>query len=105
LLILPGHFLLHSPRFRPRRRILDGDGILDRLGVDAWKALHQAQVLSRRLEAELGREVRDVDDQRVALPAPPRVAESLADGGRKMWGSTHRGDALPSLPLTRVVED
>src|SRR5439155_16008564 len=38
-------------------------------------------------------EIRDVDDQRVAVPATPGVAHVLANGGRQMRPAVHGNDA------------
>ena len=105
LLVLPAHFLLHGPRFRPRRRILDRHGVLERLRVHARPAFDQVQVLARALEVDLRREVRDVDDQRVAFPVAARVAEPLPDRRREVRALLDRDDALPPLALADVVED
>src|SRR5580765_2681153 len=42
---LPLHVVRHRPRLGPDRRILDCDGVAQRLGVDALPLLHQMQVL------------------------------------------------------------
>src|SRR5438094_6803399 len=62
------------------------------------------QVLARALKIRLRTEVRDVDDEGVALPAPTRIAIPLADAGRQMRAAIHHDVALPALPLTHVVE-
>src|SRR5262245_49363999 len=48
----------HRPRLRPRRRILDGDLVLEDVLRDARIAFGEPQVLVRPHEVALGREVR-----------------------------------------------
>src|SRR5207244_2341371 len=63
------------PRFRPRRRIVDRDGFIDRLLIDAREALDVMHVplLGAADPGLLPRiEVRPVNDQGVALPAAAR---------------------------------
>src|ERR1700730_17347307 len=63
------------------------------------------QVVTGAHEVALRREIGDVDDQRITLPAATRVAEPLTDGWRKMRAPVHGDDALPPLPLANIVED
>src|SRR5438128_1341274 len=102
---LPGQFLFHRPRLRPRRRIVDRDDILQRVGVDTRPAFDQVQVLARSLEVGLRAEIRHVDNERLALPAPPRVSPPEPDVRGEMRLCGQRNDPLPSLSLTRVVEN
>src|SRR5262245_23384584 len=51
-LVLPGQLLLNPPRPRPRRRVLDGDGVFDRVAVDSGPALHEMKVLAGGLKVE-----------------------------------------------------
>src|SRR5437899_819023 len=60
--------LLDGPQSRPRRRVVDGDDILDRVRVETRPPFHEMQVFVSSLKIRFRREIRDVDDQRVALP-------------------------------------
>ena len=71
-------FLLDGPGSRPRRWILDRDGVLDRVRVETCPPFDEMQVFLGSLEVRLGAEIGDVDDQRIALPASSRVAPPLA---------------------------
>nr|AAP58584.1 hypothetical protein [uncultured Acidobacteriota bacterium] len=105
LLVLPHQVLLRRPRPRPGGGILHRDRVLDGAGVGPGESLHEVQLVTRSLIAELGREVRDVHHQRVPLPTATRVAETKPDRRRKMLAAIHRNHPLPSLTLTGVVED
>src|SRR5262249_54466268 len=104
-LVLSGELLLDGPRPRPHRRILDRDGIFERIGAGPHPTLNEVQILTRALKVGLRTEVRHVDDERVAVPVTARVAIPLADVGRQVRASVHDDVALPSLALTHVVED
>src|SRR5258705_4230806 len=97
--------LLDGPRFRPRRGILDGDRVLDRVRVNACPPFDQVQVLLGTLEVGLGAEIGHIDHECPAFPAAARVAPPLADVRRQMRAAGHGDGALPSLPLAGVVED
>src|SRR4030095_11145066 len=73
LFVLLGIFLLDGPRFRPCLRIVHRDGVLERVRTGARPTFGQMQVLARSHEIRLGTEIGDVDDQRLAFPAAPRV--------------------------------
>src|SRR5438552_467513 len=73
-----------GPRSVPRRRILDSEAIEERPRIDAREALDDVQVLARAAELRLVREVGRVDDERIALPMPDRVAHPFADGRRQV---------------------
>src|ERR1051326_1460063 len=60
--------LLDGPWSRPRRRVVQGDHILDGIRVETRPSFHQMQIFVRSLKIEFRREVRDVYDERVALP-------------------------------------
>src|SRR5215468_5421856 len=62
------------------------------------------QVLARALKIRLRAEVRDIDDEGVALPVPTRIAIPLADAGRQMGAPVHDDVPLPPLSLTYIVE-
>src|SRR5262249_43630920 len=101
---LPRVFLLHGPRPRPHRRILDGHGIFERGRARARPPLDQVQVLARALEIGLRAEIGHVDDERIALPVAARVAVPLADRGGQVRAAVHHDVALPALALADVVE-
>src|SRR5215468_3787058 len=63
-----------GPGARERRRILDGELVVDRVDVDAPEALDHMQAGCRTAVSRLRREIRDIDDERVAVPAASRVA-------------------------------
>ena len=54
------------------------------VGPGPRPALDEVQVLARARDIGLRAEVRHVDDQRVALPMPARIAVPLADVGRQV---------------------
>ena len=59
---------LHRPRPREGRRIVDGDAIGEDAGRGAGKPLDETQILSCSPVIGLIREVRGLDDERVAFP-------------------------------------
>src|SRR3989442_15998130 len=63
------------------------------------------QVLAGPLEGRLGGEIGHIDDQRIALPAATRIPPPLPDVRRQMRPVGHGDNALPPLPLTRIVEN
>ena len=103
LAVLSLQILLHGPGAGPRGRILDGDRVLERVGVTTRPALDEMQVLAGILEFEIRLEIGHVDDQGVTLPAAPRIPEGLADLRREMRSVCHWDDAVEALPLTDVV--
>src|SRR5207244_12605931 len=68
LLALLFHLLLGGPRSRPRGRVVNGDDILDRVRVETRPPFHEMQIMVSSLKIGFRREIRDVNDQRVALP-------------------------------------
>jgi len=78
--------ILSAPRFLPRLRIVDGETIEQGVGVHARKPLDDMQLFARALELCLVREVRGIDDERIALPVPNGVAHPFPDGRRYMLG-------------------
>ena len=76
---------LHRPRRRPRLRILDGHLVVDDVVGDAREALRDLQRFAVPLAAAVDadaravREVRRLDDERVAFEAAARVAEPHLD--------------------------
>src|SRR5436190_13133269 len=63
------------------------------------------QVLVGSPEVCLRTEIRDVNDERLPLPAPTRIPEPVADRGRKVRTRVDRDDTLPTLALANVVGD
>src|SRR4029077_11076538 len=102
---LPGEFLLDGPGPGPHGRIFDRDLVGEGHWPRARPSLNEMQVLARPKDIGFRTEVGHVDDQRVALPMAGGVAVPLADVGRQVWAAVHDDVALPSLPLTHVVED
>ncbi len=84
---------LSGPGLRPCCRIADREPVVDRVRGDAGQSLDQAQAVRRPPEVGLAREVRRLDDQRVALPMATRVAVPLPDMVREWWASVQRDDS------------
>src|SRR3981081_4033937 len=105
LVVLQDEFLFGSPRPHPHCRILDRYGIVKGRGPGPRPALAHVQVLARPLKIGLRTEIRHVDHERVALPAPTRVAVPLANTGWQMRAPVHDDIALPPLALPHVVEN
>src|SRR6266545_2913453 len=105
LVALPRELLLRAPRPGPYRRILDRHDIFEAARTSAPPALDQMKVLTRALVVRLRTEVGDVDDERVALPTPARIAIPLAHAGRQMRPPVHDDVALPALTLSDVIKD
>src|SRR4030095_13640518 len=63
LVALQGH--TDRPRLGEGRWVVDGHGVVDRVGADSREALDEAQGLPRPSEVGLVGEVRDLDDERV----------------------------------------
>src|SRR5207244_4621329 len=81
------------PGFRPRRRIVDRDFVVDSVRADACKTFDGGQVLVRSPKVTLGRVIGCVDDQSVALPVTDRVTEPLPDVLPDMRAPIQRDDA------------
>src|SRR5215831_17070571 len=64
------HVERSRPRTRPRLRIVDGHFIAHRIFVDAPVAFREVQRVARAAIRQPAREIRDVDNQRVAVPVP-----------------------------------
>src|SRR5713101_5135575 len=82
---------LRRPRTRPRRRIVGGEAVVDRVGVDAREALDEVQMFARASEFDLLRKVDRVDDERGAFPVSARIAHPPRHGA--MRAAVHRHDA------------
>src|SRR2546426_5253070 len=63
------------------------------------------QVLAGSLEVRLWREIGDVDNQCPPLQMTAGVSPPRAQIGGQMRTAGNRYDALPSLPLARVIEN
>src|SRR5262252_2920121 len=61
-----------APGTRPGGVVGHREGVLETIGADTSEAFDQMQVLVRPAEAALRREVRRVDNERVAVPAATR---------------------------------
>src|SRR2546428_11825681 len=83
----------HCPECGPGRRVLNGQSVLDRAGVDACKTLDQMEVSAGAPEIGLVGEIRRVDDQRIAFPATARVAYPLPQLRREMLAAVDRHNA------------
>ena len=86
----------HGPRPNPRLRIAHRELVVDRRLVDAAKALDQHHLLRRAAErrgARRIREVRRLDDQRVALPPAARVSQPLPHRPRNVRTAVHGDEA------------
>src|SRR5262245_43886462 len=84
LFALPAEFLLYGPGPRPHRGIFDCDGVVEGGRACPCPAFDHMQVLARATIIVLRTEVRNVDHERIALPAAARVAVPLADAGRQV---------------------
>src|SRR6266550_349418 len=104
LVVLQSEFLFGGPWPRPHSRIIDCYGIVKRRGAGPCPAFHHVQILARSLKIGLRGEIRNVDHEGVALPAPTRVAVPLANAGGQMGAAVHDDIALPPLALTHVIE-
>ena len=74
-------------------RVAHRELVAQRVGVDARDPLDQVQVGARPSERGLAQEVRGNDDERVALPAPARVADPLPEPVRQGCASVEGDDA------------
>src|SRR6188472_124240 len=92
----------NRPRLRERRRIVDGDGVVDRIGVDAREALDETQRLARSSEVGLVREVRRLDHKRVAFPVTARISQILPNALADVRAPVHWDD--PRL-VNHLVRD
>ena len=72
------------PRLRPRRRVVDRNLVIDPVRADTREPFNQVQVFGGSQEAALGGKIGGVDDQRLPLPAAPRIAVPLTNARRKM---------------------
>ena len=70
---------LGGPRFRPRRRVVNGELIPDRVFVGARETLDQMHLFTGSLESRLFRAVRAIDDQCVAFPAAALTPDPLVN--------------------------
>src|SRR6185503_11012329 len=88
---------------RVRAGVVDRGAVLDHLRVHAPETLRELQPLAVRrpatVHADAGeiREVRGLDHERVALEAPARATEILANAGVERLAAVERND-------TRVVD-
>src|SRR3989441_7496666 len=79
-----GHGNCRGPRFGKRRRVVEGDLIIDRVRADAREALDHTPFLAGASE-DSDVSVADrlqigcLDDQSITFPTPTRVPQPLAD--------------------------
>ena len=104
--IVPLHrqLLLDGPGRRPHRRVRDRDRVLHRVRIHPREPFDELQVLGGAAERELRREIRGLDDQRIALEAAARVAVAEADVARRM-APAQIDHALVALALPGVDAD
>ena len=60
-------------------RVVQGDGPFDCVRTDRREALHHAKLVARAAIRRLVREVRRLDDERVAFPVAAAIADVLTD--------------------------
>src|SRR5579864_2059830 len=87
----------HSPRLGPRRRVVNRNSVLERVGGGAGEAFHQMQIFGGAHKTTLRGEVRRVNHQSLPLPAPARVPVPASDFRWKMRAPVEGNDP-------RVVE-
>src|SRR5207248_1563186 len=73
-----------SPRPRPCRRIVDCELINERVRIQTLEALGEFHILAASAKWILVREIRGLDDKRVAFPMASRVPLPQADILSKM---------------------
>ena len=83
----------NRPRLRERGRVVNGDRVVDRVGANPREAFDQPQRLARSPEVGLVREVRHLDNQRVAFPVTAGVTQILTDTLADVRTSIHGNDA------------
>src|SRR5260370_32455811 len=82
------------PGLSPRRRVINRERVLDRLLVDAGKALGNLEGSRIGItEGRFGPEIRVFHDQCVALPMAARIPMPLMDVGRNVGATFYRDDA------------
>src|SRR5207245_2290686 len=89
----PCHGNLCAPGSRPGCRVVDGECVPNRVSVDPREAFDDVQGFTGTLKVSLVGEVRGVDDERVALPMPTRIAGPLAQLLWQMRTRVQRDDA------------
>src|SRR5215467_14329216 len=81
----PVHGNLRGPAPRERRGVVHRELVQDRLRPRTLELFDELQVFVRTTEAVFVGEIRGLHHQRIAFPAPTRIAEPLAHIGGKMW--------------------
>src|SRR5262249_28730550 len=74
----------HSPWFRKCVRIVDRELVQKRVGIKPLEMFGQPHIFARATESSPVREVRRLDDERIAFPMASRVSFQLANLLRKM---------------------
>jgi hypothetical protein len=91
------HWRGHRPRPRERHWRVDRELVIEVVGVEAFEAFGHFHVAAkapcRAALEHLVIEVRRLDDEGIAVPAAPRVAEPLADAVAQVRPSVERDDA------------
>ena len=104
LVALPRELLLHGPRPRPHRRILDGHHIFERVGPVRVQRSTRCRFSREPWKSVLG--LKFVTSTTSVSPSqwPRESPIPLADVGRQMRAAVHHDVALPALALADVVE-
>src|SRR5579864_4741389 len=79
--------ILASPRPRPRVRVLDGERVQQRVGVEPREPLSNPEVVARSAEPRLIREVGGLYHESVALPMADRVAQPTTYVRRQVFAA------------------
>src|SRR5262249_34898059 len=81
------------PRLGPRRGVVNGDFVAERIWSDPREAFDDAQGFRGPHEVAGTGEIRRVDDEGVAFPSAARVAAQFADARWKVRTPVDRNDA------------
>src|SRR5882672_8010171 len=84
------HRNLRSPWPDPGRGIIRSELVEQIVGVNPPETLSEVESLCRASEVRLVAEIRRLDDERIAVPSPPAVAEPLAKAGREVRSAIER---------------
>src|SRR5262249_1532877 len=92
LALLHGNY--RSPRLRPDGRIVDREFVLKHTCRDAGEAFHDMQPPAGASEVDQRRQIGGLDNKRVAVPVPTRVASPLAEVLAEVCASVEWNDAV-----------
>ena len=107
LFVLLAQREVRTPRTGEERGVVDGELVPDEVGPHHRDAFHQVQsaveatawaTLAQRIT-----EVRRVDHQRIAIPAPSRIAGPLLYAVGRMWTAVEWHD--PTIPSVLLHQD